>query len=403
MSLFPRFFNSCKGALSRSFKLAPYEINQSLLFASTVCHVNLCHSKSIKTQDKSGLQVIKVIKPKRVTSQQKKTSRLSSLRSKDEKRHSEINQLPGFHDEEFEFFEDRLASTISQYSSNITAYNAESKFTQSLVKEQAAVKRQTIKKRHFKTAPSPNLLTWAAKEQMRFLHRSNPEDWTIDSLTEHFPVSEESLKRILKTNRGILQEKDILKHDKEVLENWNNLHSKVESGQVSEEDFESFFKCFFNSQNECLVTNAVCQPNLPRPEPAKQQKKKGPLSEIVGDCLLLQEKETDIILKELIPSVSHSLSSKLEETALLFQKIALSFKRTNRNNSMSSLPNVSVNERKQNQSVDTLNNRSPDISEDLYGRNKSRNVRKHKPSLSGTYISNKTIYDENGEFLYKIP
>ena len=288
-------------------------------------------------------------------------------------------------------------------SFKLDALNYISPFQQhrSQAKELATLKHHTIKQKHFRPASSPNLLTWAAKEQIRFLHSSNPEDWTIDSLAEHFPVAEEALKRILKSSRGILQEKDILQHDKEVLENWNNLHFQIESGDITEEDFEFYFKCFFNSQNNCLVANAVCQPYLPRPKHVKRQKRRGPLSLIVEDCLKLQEKEIQILLKEQIPSLSRQISSKLEDTALLFQKIALSYKRINKDNSMPSLPYVDVGKRKENHFAHKK--RSPGSSVDPNSGVKSINVRKNKPSLSGTYISNKTVYDENGEFLYKIP
>ena len=258
-----------------------------------------------------------------------------------------------------------------------------------------AVKYQTIKQKHFRQAPPPNLLTWAAKEQIRYLHQSNPEDWTVETLTEYFPVNEKAVKKILKSNRRMFQEKDILRHDEKVLTNWSCLHSHLESGTVTEDDVESW-KCFFNSQNDCLVANAVCLSHMPSPISGKRRRKNGLLSVIVEDCLKEQDKDTQVLLREKIPSVTHQLSTKLEEISLHFQKIASEQKKMNRKLSLAGSSSVHVDISPQARITDKKRFSSDND-------DKSSGFNKGKPTHSGTYISSKTVYDENGEFLYKIP
>lgn len=49
------------------------------------------------------------------------------------------------------------------------------------------LKNQIVKQKYFKTK-YPNFLTWNDKEQIKYLHSTNPEEWTIDRLSESFPA-----------------------------------------------------------------------------------------------------------------------------------------------------------------------------------------------------------------------
>lgn len=84
----------------------------------------------------------------------------------------------------------------------------------------------------------PNFLTWSDKEQMRYLHRTDPEEWSVEKLSEGFPalpdvvaVSIETyeninfkkcnFQKIIKSNWIKETESKIKNHDKSVEENWN--------------------------------------------------------------------------------------------------------------------------------------------------------------------------------------
>ena len=127
MSLLPRHITSCM-AVSRSLELAKYGVNHLLPLATTTSQANLCQRQGIKTQKKSSMQVVKKLKPARVIPHQKKNFRPSPSKFRNEERHGELPH-PNSYDEEFEVYEDRLASRVSQYSSKMAAHQAEVDFT----------------------------------------------------------------------------------------------------------------------------------------------------------------------------------------------------------------------------------------------------------------------------------
>lgn len=49
------------------------------------------------------------------------------------------------------------------------------------------LKYHIVHQKYFKKN-MPNFLTWNDKEQIRFLHRTEPEEWTIEKLSEAFPA-----------------------------------------------------------------------------------------------------------------------------------------------------------------------------------------------------------------------
>lgn len=49
-------------------------------------------------------------------------------------------------------------------------------------------------RRHFKPPKEPNMLTWSEKEQIRFLHQTEPDQWSPLSLAQSFPASPRIIK-----------------------------------------------------------------------------------------------------------------------------------------------------------------------------------------------------------------
>ena len=64
-------------------------------------------------------------------------------------------------------------------------------------KELAQIKEREkyliVREKYFKEK-SPNFLTWHDKEQIRYLHNTEPEEWTIERLSEGFPALPETIK-----------------------------------------------------------------------------------------------------------------------------------------------------------------------------------------------------------------
>lgn len=49
------------------------------------------------------------------------------------------------------------------------------------------IKFQIVKQKYFKDK-YPNFLTWNEKQQIKYLHSTNSEEWTIEKLSESFPA-----------------------------------------------------------------------------------------------------------------------------------------------------------------------------------------------------------------------
>lgn len=89
-----------------------------------------------------------------------------------------------------------------------------------LKKEQ--VKFHMIKNKYFKEQKMPNFLTWSEKEQIRELHKSEPNDWTPERLAESFPAVEEVIVKILKSKWTPANMKRVQRHDESVRKNWES-------------------------------------------------------------------------------------------------------------------------------------------------------------------------------------
>lgn len=87
-----------------------------------------------------------------------------------------------------------------------------------LKKEQ--LKYFIIKNKYFKDQKMPNFLTWAEKEQIRQLHKSEPKEWTPERLAESFPAVEEVIVKILKSNWTPANMQRVQRHDESVRKNW---------------------------------------------------------------------------------------------------------------------------------------------------------------------------------------
>lgn len=61
------------------------------------------------------------------------------------------------------------------------------------------MKLSTIKRQMTAPGPPERLLSWDAIEQIRYLRRERPEEWTVDRLAEGFSVPPDDILRVLKS------------------------------------------------------------------------------------------------------------------------------------------------------------------------------------------------------------
>lgn len=96
------------------------------------------------------------------------------------------------------------------------------------------LKMKIIERKYFKQPQEPNLLTWEAKEQMRYLNSEFPEEWTVDRLAESFPVSREGVVRLLRSRWVPRNLQELLRHDRAVHRQWKALRQagKAEGGPL---------------------------------------------------------------------------------------------------------------------------------------------------------------------------
>ena len=67
-------------------------------------------------------------------------------------------------------------------------------------RQQRNLKKKIVERKYFKKPQEVNLLTWKAKEQIRFLHNEFPEEWTPEQLAESFPISLEGVHQLLNSS-----------------------------------------------------------------------------------------------------------------------------------------------------------------------------------------------------------
>uniref|UniRef100_A0A8C5LZL4 Neugrin n=1 Tax=Leptobrachium leishanense TaxID=445787 RepID=A0A8C5LZL4_9ANUR len=70
----------------------------------------------------------------------------------------------------------------------------------SIQKQQKAIKFQRMRREFEPRGPPERKLSWSAMEQIRYLKREFPEEWTLHRLAEGFNVSSDVIQRVLRSN-----------------------------------------------------------------------------------------------------------------------------------------------------------------------------------------------------------
>jgi len=126
---------------------------------------------------------------------------------------------------------------------DIQDLDEESSLTQKKFKvkdDPARIKRIMIQKKMFPKPKMPNLLTTVEKQTIRYLHEKDPNEWTVDRLTESFPLTRDGIIGVLKRNGPNSLEK-VLRQDKQAAENWKLLiKGKLEIDPTLKEHLKSF-------------------------------------------------------------------------------------------------------------------------------------------------------------------
>lgn len=90
--------------------------------------------------------------------------------------------------------------------------------------------REKMVRKHFAFTVKKelNLLTYAEKEKIRYLHESDPEQWNAEALSRSFPISEEGVTNIIKSSYRANSLEQIHTHDQQLIERLR----KIKSGEI---------------------------------------------------------------------------------------------------------------------------------------------------------------------------
>lgn len=86
------------------------------------------------------------------------------------------------------------------------------------------LKQQITNRKYFKEK-EPRFLTFAERQLICKLYESNSEEWTIERLSESFPVLPETIQKILHANWSPKSVERVMQYDDVVVENWKKFRA----------------------------------------------------------------------------------------------------------------------------------------------------------------------------------
>lgn len=97
-------------------------------------------------------------------------------------------------------------------------------FFREIQKKKERLKQQIVTQKYFKEK-EPRFLTFAEKELIHKLHQSNPDEWTVEKLSESFPALPEAIQKILRSKWSPESAKKVLEYDNVAIKNWKKFRA----------------------------------------------------------------------------------------------------------------------------------------------------------------------------------
>ncbi|KOC62301.1 hypothetical protein WH47_04059 [Habropoda laboriosa] len=274
------------------------------------------------------------------------------------------------------------------------------------------LKRLIVKSKYFKEV-EPSFLTYVEKEQIKKLHKTNPDEWTPQKLSESFPALPETIKKILKASWVPKSVDTILKYDKKVIQNWKNW----KTGQLAvnfnlKEHLMKFKNRTISLTDRETLVNKFVAPKMEFPKPT---------SSFFSSIVQSVDKK-QVINNEQLKSSEKSLNKEcknLEDVS--FNVLNSTAKYTNVQEkdigivkNLSSESSTIVKKNRIESKVATEMN-AEHVSLDTFVKDRSSymdtdvnyikrlKIPKNSYKKGMTYRVNDCYYDDDGEFLYRIP
>ncbi|XP_044259266.1 required for respiratory growth protein 9, mitochondrial [Tribolium madens] len=276
--------------------------------------------------------------------------------------------------------------------------------------EREKMKYHIVKQRYFKEK-FPNFLTWHDKEQIRFLHGTEPNEWTIERLSESFPALPEVIKKVVKSNWTKPSQDKIANHDSGVRNNWK-LFKDGKMGDLPEDLAQHLNK--FTNRALDLNTFQLQKDNVV----TFRKKIRTEFSEIITSYEKNNHGETEeekkLELKEKKSSGKKSKNVTLEQLQMKLVKRAESGGEIDQDEKYI-ITNVKKEEKKVEIKQDLV-----DLSQNKYQTGVQHHKKEPKDlshlnypefitipksvhKKSSIYKLNDCYYDHDGEFLYRVP
>uniref|UniRef100_A0A336M6D4 CSON010889 protein n=1 Tax=Culicoides sonorensis TaxID=179676 RepID=A0A336M6D4_CULSO len=146
-----------------------------------------------------------------------------------------------------------------------------------------------VRDKYFKQK-SPNFLTWAEKEHIRYLHQEDPEEWNVKNLSDSFPIDIHHIKKLLRNKWTPHDKTRVEKHDLAVKQNWE----KLRNGDFDEIISEKLKNHLMKFKDRKINLEA-----LPKFEPRRRlsagfKTKNNDFLSIITSCKKYQEKESTV-------------------------------------------------------------------------------------------------------------
>ncbi|CAH1372957.1 unnamed protein product [Tenebrio molitor] len=289
-------------------------------------------------------------------------------------------------------------------------------------KEKYYIVRQKYFKEKF-----PNFLTWHDKEQIRYLYRTDPEEWTIDRLSEGFPALPEVIKKIVKSNWSKTKQHKITNHDNSVQKNWK-LFKEGQMSDLPQELIEHLNKFTNRELNFKPFVLPQSQLNIVK---YQNSKIKPDFSEIISSYEKLTKgtftkqniQTTDTVAKP-PPNETYMESSEYSKKSITFEQLQMKL-----SSKFESGREVSEEESRIVHAVKLDENKNENVKTDLidlkqdkyqttspvqYFKKTERDyahlnypekisIPKAIVKKGYIYKLNDCYYDDDGEFLYRVP
>lgn len=164
--------------------------------------------------------------------------------------------------------EDLDPHDISQFESDLMEVGKSFEYHQrDMIHAKERLKQQIVASKYFKQQ-EPSFLTFIEKHQIQKLHKSDPEEWTVQRLSESFPALPESIRKVLKSKWIPDSVETVVRYDNNVIQNWEKFRSgNLVVSDALRDHLMKFKDRQISSTDRHLIAEKLVRPKMEFPKP----------------------------------------------------------------------------------------------------------------------------------------